>query len=483
MTCPNCRAGNPEGAKFCSNCGTALTAPRPVEGERRVVTILFADVVGSTALAERVDPEVWAELMNGALGFMIKAVNRYEGTVGRLMGDAILALFGAPLAHEDDANRAVLAALDMRAASAEYATVLKREHGLDFAIRVGINTGLSVVTTVGDDTKAEYTAMGDSANVAARLQGLAPPQGVVVGPETYALTRHAFETKKRESESIKGKTEPVATYEVLGPKQVAESIHGLAGVSSPFVGRTTELNLLTELLTAADHDHGRLAFLVGEAGLGKSRLLAELKGRAGVDALWLESKGLPYARTSPYHLWRQLLLAPASRIAGEAPWTGVLAQLVDEGDERPADSASSALDVERFFKAVARAVVDQLEALASNRTVVVAIEDFHWADPASVKLVESVSVALQDRRVLVLCLARPDRHAAAWSLLERAGQGGVAGLALQPVYLKVTALGVGDSQDLLDKMLDVEGMPEAVRTKILDKAEGNPFYLEAESVR
>ena len=170
MTCPNCRTVNPGAARFCFNCGAALGASPAGEGERRLVTVLFADVVGSTSWAERVDPEEWTEIMNGALAFMIRAVTRFEGTVARLMGDGVLALFGAPVAHEDDAERAVLAALSMRDAAADYSTRLAR-FGQPFALRVGINTGLSVLTNVGDAAKSEYTAMGDSANLAARLAG------------------------------------------------------------------------------------------------------------------------------------------------------------------------------------------------------------------------------------------------------------------------------------------------------------------------
>src|SRR5690606_3673309 len=232
------------------------------------------------------------EIMDGALRFMIDAVNRYEGTVGRLMGDAILAIFGAPVAHEDDASRAIRSALDLRDAAAQYAHVLERDHGLPFAVRVGINTGLSVVAVVGDSTKAEYTAMGDSANLAARLQALASPQGILIGPDTHALVRHAFETEARAPEAIKGRSEPLTTYEVIGTKALVESSRGVAGLESPLVGRDTELDRLQELLGEARAGHGNLVFVTGEAGLGKSRLMAELKRRAhrAVDGTAAESQ-------------------------------------------------------------------------------------------------------------------------------------------------------------------------------------------------
>src|SRR6266542_4523724 len=183
MECPSCAATVPDDAKFCPNCGTALAKPRAMEGERRIVTVLFCDVKGSTTLAESLDPEDWAEVMEGAFGVLIEAVRRYEGTVARVMGDAILAYFGAPKAHEDDPERAVLAALDMRRDTAAYRERLRTRGISEFDIRVGINTGLAIL---GDATGEgiEYTAMGDAVNVAARLEQSASPGTIVVGDST-----------------------------------------------------------------------------------------------------------------------------------------------------------------------------------------------------------------------------------------------------------------------------------------------------------
>src|ERR687896_968507 len=170
MNCPRCQMANPEGAKFCLNCGNHLEAPARVDGERKYVTVLFADVVDSTGLGERLDPEQVAEIMNGAFAFLDTSVTKYGGTVARLLGDAIIAFFGAPVAHEDDAERAVRAGLDIQAATREYAEAVKRDYGVDFQVRVGINTGLAVLAAVGEEIRTEYTAMGDTTNVAARLQ-------------------------------------------------------------------------------------------------------------------------------------------------------------------------------------------------------------------------------------------------------------------------------------------------------------------------
>src|SRR5215212_6746481 len=171
MNCPRCQTANPEGARFCLNCGNQFEAPPRVEGERKYVTVLFADVVDSTVVAERLDPEQFAEIMNGAFAFLNASVTKYGGTVARLLGDAVLAFFGAPVAHEDDAERAVRAGLAIQAAAKEYAELIRRSYGVDFNVRVGINTGLAVLATMGgDEIRTEYTAMGDTTNVAARMQ-------------------------------------------------------------------------------------------------------------------------------------------------------------------------------------------------------------------------------------------------------------------------------------------------------------------------
>src|SRR5437870_4151841 len=196
MLCPRCQTLNPDTARFCSNCGLELearAAPRQPEGERKMVTVLFADVVGSTAMGERLDPELVTEVMNGAFAFMNHAVDRFGGIVSRLMGDAVLAIFGAPSAHEDDPERAVRAGLEIQSAARDYATIVQTRYQVDFNVRVGIHTGLAVLDQVGDRIRTEYTAMGDTPNVAARLQTAAVPGTVLVSDETHRLTQHMFD--------------------------------------------------------------------------------------------------------------------------------------------------------------------------------------------------------------------------------------------------------------------------------------------------
>ena len=211
MICPVCQTSNPAEARFCFNCGASLSGPRQpvpaasapapapsaIEGERRFITVLFCDVVGSTAIGEQLDPEQVTEIMNGAFAVFNATVARYDGTIARLMGDAILALFGAPLAHEDDAERAVRAGLEILEAAAAYGQTVRATYGVDFDVRVGIHSGLAVLAFVGDELKTEYTAMGDTTNVAARLQGLAEPGTVLLSAETHRLVADRFDFAPR----------------------------------------------------------------------------------------------------------------------------------------------------------------------------------------------------------------------------------------------------------------------------------------------
>jgi class 3 adenylate cyclase len=305
MNCPNCQTANPEGAKFCLNCGNQLEAPARVGGERKYVTVLFADVVDSTGLGERLDPEQFAEIMNGAFAFLNASVTKYGGTVARLLGDAILAFFGAPVVHEDDAERAVRAGLDIQAAAKKYAELVRRNYGVDFEVRVGINTGLAVLAAVGDEIRTEYTAMGDTTNVAARMQSAAVPGTVLISPDTYHLVKHLFEFKSRGVTKVKGKSAPLETYEVLTPRAVPGKVRGLEGegLTSPLVGRSAEFRLVHDTVEEAREGRGSFVAVVGEAGLGKSRLLAEVR-KLATSALSHRLAGLrvgpsPMSRLSP----------------------------------------------------------------------------------------------------------------------------------------------------------------------------------------
>src|ERR671921_2878096 len=314
MNCPRCQMANPEGARFCLNCAAPLKAPRTVAGERKFVAVLFADMVDSTTIGERLDPEQVAEIMNGAFAFLNASVKKYDGTIARLLGDAILAFFGAPVAHEDDAERAVRAGLDIQAAARHYAEAVRRDYGVDFQVRVGINTGLAVLAAVGDEIRTEYTAMGDTTNVAARLQSAAEPGTVLISADTYHLVKQLFELRARGGAMVKGKSAPIVTYEVLSARAVPGKVRGLEGLSSPLVGRSGELELVEDKLEEMLEGSGSLVAVIGEAGLGKSRLLAEVRNSAMGDSrstdsrpklAWLEGRALSYEQAVTYYPWRQ----------------------------------------------------------------------------------------------------------------------------------------------------------------------------------
>ncbi len=281
-------------------------------GERRVVSVLFCDVTGSTALAEGMDPEAWTEIMKAAFEYLIEPVERYGGTVARLMGDAILAFFGAPTAHEDDPQRAVSAGLAIVESISPYREKLRREKGLDFNVRVGINTGLAVVGEVGSEAAGEYTAMGDAVNLAARMEQTAAPGTVQIAQDTFALVAPLFDFKELGGISVKGKREPVLAYQVLGSKAEPGSLRGLTdqGLSSPLVGREGEFESAQNAVDQLLAGQGGILAILGEAGIGKSRLLAELHNSLAIEnsrLTWLEGHNLSYGKTISYWPFQEML--------------------------------------------------------------------------------------------------------------------------------------------------------------------------------
>src|SRR6476661_7565187 len=250
---------------------------RPMEGERRIVTMLFCDVVGSTAMAERLDPEAWADIMNEVFEQLIAPIDRYEGTTARLMGDAIFALFGAPIAHEDDPQRAVSAGLEIVAAMQAYREKHNADPDRDLNVRVGINTGPVVVGEVGSDLRVEYTAMGDAVNVAARMEQTAEPGSVQITADTARLLSTSFDLGPPRDVAVKGKAQPVAAHLVLGRKTRSVAGRGPDAQAAPLVGRDREMKALRRAVDETIQGRGQMVALIGEAGLGKSRLIEETR--------------------------------------------------------------------------------------------------------------------------------------------------------------------------------------------------------------
>jgi class 3 adenylate cyclase/tetratricopeptide (TPR) repeat protein len=494
MNCPRCQMANPEGAKFCLNCGNQLEAPARVEGERKYVTVLFADVVDSTGLGERLDPEQVTEIMNGAFAFLNASVKKYDGTIARLLGDAILAFFGAPIAHEDDAERAVRAGLDIRAAAREYAKEVKRTYGIDFKVRVGINTGLAVLAAVGDEIRTEYTAMGDTTNVAARLQSAAEPGSVLISADTYHLVKQLFELRPRGGAMVKGKSAPIVTYEVLSSRVVPGKVRGLEGLTSPLVGRAVESKHLNDKLEEVRQGRGAFVAVVGEAGLGKSRLLAEVSNAAKADPqlAWLEGRALSYEQAVTYYPWRQVMReaigakeAEAPEVVGEKLRSDRSYGTMPEGNSQYLEvilsveseatkKAAAALEGDALVEHIAAATRGYLRARAELMPTVIMFDDVHWADTASLDLLLSVAALVEELPLLIICLLRPDKDAPSWSAIAKAR----SQLGASYTEILLEPLDGAHSKELLGNLLYIEDLPESVRNLILNKAEGNPFFVE-----
>jgi ABC-type oligopeptide transport system substrate-binding subunit/class 3 adenylate cyclase/tetratricopeptide (TPR) repeat protein len=530
--CPACAAELPPHAEFCISCGAKLGgAPTEAPGvtpdsaahrlqrlvpkeyaerllatrgqvqpERRTVTILFSDVKGSTAMAQDLDPEDVHEIMSGAFDVLIEPIYRYEGTLARLMGDAILAFFGAPIAHEDDPERACRAALEIIEGAKHYAARLEQERGITgFNVRVGINTGLVVVGEVGSDLRVEYTAMGDAINLAARMEQSAPPGGILITHDTYRHVRGVFDVLRQEPLRVKGKREPVRTFLVqrAKPRAFRKPMRGVEGIETRMIGRQAELNRLQEgFYTAMEDCELQMATIVGDAGVGKSRLLHEFdiwaeelaepfcffRGRA-----LQETQNLPYSLirdlfafrleiedTDPLPVVREKLEQGASVALGPGEGSRMRAHFIGHlvGFEFGESShVGGALDDPKQMRDRALTyLADYFKALASQDPVLILLEDLHWADDSSLDVLNHLALALIGQPVMIVSAARP-------ALFERRPHWGEG----QPFHrrLPLEPLTKRNTRRLLDEILQrVDDVPDSLSELVVAGAEGNPFFVE-----
>src|SRR5436189_4801338 len=323
VSCQSCGHENPAGARFCNDCGAHLAAPtitpeprsytprhlvekilasqNALRGERKLVTVLFADVVRSMELAERVDPEEWHRLLDRLFRTLAGGVHRYEGTINQYTGDGIMALFGAPIAHEDHAQRACAAALDLARELGALAEDVRRESGLEFAVRMGLNSGEVVVGRIGDDLRMDYTAQGHVVGLAARAQQLAPPGSITVTEQTARLAAGFFDFLDRGEQSLKGASVPVRVFELRGPGQIRSRLESSrARGFSRFVGREGELALLEQALREAQSGRPKVVLITAEPGAGKSRLCHEFAERTRGLAFHY-ARARSHGRLLPFH--------------------------------------------------------------------------------------------------------------------------------------------------------------------------------------
>lgn len=473
----------------------AAQARRAMLGERRIVTMLFCDVKGSTAAAATLDPEEWSEVINAAFELMIRPVYQYEGMVARLMGDGILAFFGAPIAHEDDPQRAVLAGLEILRGLAGVRDKVLRQWGIEMDARVGINTGLVVVGAVGSDLRVEYTALGDAINLAARMEQTAAPGTVQVAEATYRLVAAQFEFKDLGEVQVKGKDQPVRAYQVLGGRTVAGADRDAQDLLSPLVGRQQELATLLDRVETVQAGRGAIVALIGEAGLGKSRLLHETIAawQAGQAAPFNchEITALSYESMQAYGLVQRLMrrtlditaeTAPAeartriadtvSQLAADDP--EMLQQAVETLFGVSASDGRPPLEGEGLKRQLFAAVEMIWRQQMRQRPLLLAFDDLHWADSASLELLGHLFGLAEREAVLFIVALRPDRASPAWRIVQATEADHphlTTEIALRP-------LPANDSLALVERLLESARLPPRFSAPILARAEGNPLFVE-----
>src|SRR5438105_7091737 len=515
--CPRCGAEAPAGFRFCGQCGASLgrastaapTAPvatvesprvasytpkhlaekilkarSALEGERRQVTVLFADLAGFTALAEKRDPEEVHEIIDRCFELITAEVHRFEGTVNQYTGDGVMALFGAPIAHEDAPRRAAHAALGVQQALREYGRQLHAERGVTLKLRVGMNTGPVVVGKIGDDLRMDYTAVGDTTNLAARLQQIARPGSIVVSETAHRLIAGYFETLDLGETPVKGHA-PVRVFEVLRHRgrRARLDVAAERGLT-PLVGRGRELATLRDLFQEVAGGRGQVAFLAGEAGIGKSRLLYELRRalvESGAPVTWLEGHCISFGQSIPFLPMIDQLRANFSieEFDGEPE---IIAK-IEHGMRRmgalephipyirfllsvdPGDPAISAMDA----SARRRKIFDAARALslrgAALRPLVLVFEDLHWVDGPTEDYLTSLMDSVAGMRLLVI-------------LTYRVGYTPPFGTRSFHTALTLRNLSEVETLSIAGKVLGTDDLPAELKAALLAKAEGVPLFVE-----
>jgi len=466
-----------------------------IEGERRQVTVVFADISGFTALSERLDPEDVAGLVNGCLKELAAAVYQYEGMVDKFIGDCIMAVFGAPIALEDDAENALRATIAMRENLQRFNRRWIDKLGQPLDLHIGVNTGMVIAGNIGNDLRMSYTVMGDTVNVASRLENAAKAGQVFVSRNTYRLTRGAFAYQELEPIKVKGKQEPLLVYELLHAKLHPDKARGVEGLSSPLVGRDRERKAIVNDFKKLQTGIGQIVAILGEAGIGKSRLLAEIRRREGKDLTWLEGRSFAFSRSLAYGAFLDLLRrfariadedseaeAAASlkaRVNGVLPGDleayAVLAQLLSMSLDSSDTADISAVTGEAFRNRLFAVLERLLLALAKQKPVVVVLEDVHWADHSSLELLEHLFRLIAQAPIIFVLLSRPKQESADnWRKLGPA----LEGYREHFLEIPLEPLSGEASGNLVRGLLNGSMLPKKLAHVIQNKSEGNPFFVE-----
>ncbi len=508
-SCPNC--GNPVSAtaKYCSQCGHALrpavddarySSPRnytpqhlvdkilttktALEGERKQITVLFADIKGSMEVIAERDVEDAQKLLHAVVERMIEAVHRYEGTVNSVMGDGIMALFGAPIAHEDHAVRACYAALRIQESIARYSDEVQRSQGVRILVRVGINSGEIVISAIGNDLHMEYTVVGQTVHLASRMEQMARPGSVITTADTHRLAEGYIDMKSLGPVPVKGLTEPLPIYEVIGAGAARTRLQAAAGRGlTRFVGRDVELEQLYRAQQLAEQGRSQVAAIVGQAGVGKSRLLHQfVHSPRSAGWLVLESNSTSYGHSTPYlpitDLLREYFKLDAKKdtqsirekVSGKILTLNPALQdailpVLDLLNALDDDHPFRSLDPQQHRQSTYQAIIRLLLSENRMQPIIAIFEDLHWYDSLTLGLLNELIVQAQDARVLLVVTYRPE-YRDDWRNRPNYHK-----LHLDPLASESLAA-------LFQALLGSNPNLEALKSFLMQRASGNPFFVE-----
>ncbi len=511
LSCPNCSAKIPLGRKFCGECGFKLTEPlqapainysepqsytpkfladkilktrSSIEGERKLVTVLFADVANYTAMSDKLDPEEIHQIMDGCFKILMDEIHRYEGTINQFTGDGVMALLGAPLAHEDHAQRACHAALSIQKILEKYSEKIRHHYGFIFKMRIGLNSGPVIVGSIGDDLRMDYTAVGDTTNLAARMESKAEPGKILVSGATHKLVKDFFEFYPLGKVEVKGKEQPQEAYELIKGGDIETRISAsVAKGLTKFVGRKNSLETIKESYEQALSGSGQVVGIVGEAGVGKSRLLFEFASQLPQDEfMFLEGRCLHFGSGMVYLPILDMLRSYFEIKEGdqESAIKEKLLKKIRQLDERLLDTLPSfqellsvTVDDEKYkqlepghkkmrtFEAIRNFFI----SVSERQPLVLAVEDLHWIDKTSEECIGYLIDWLANTRIMLILLHR----------LEYTHQWGS-----KSYYTKIglTQLGSLSSRLLVQAIMEDDKVPPEIRDLVLSRAGGNPLFVE-----
>jgi class 3 adenylate cyclase len=454
LVCPECNSENQPENNFCDKCGHALaeppeapplnysepqsytpkhladkiiTARSSIEGERKLVTVFFADVANFTSISEKLDPEEVHQIMDGAFKILMDEIHKYEGTINQFTGDGVMALFGVPVAHEDHAQRACYAALSIQKAMGEYGDKIEKDTGVEFKMRIGFNSGPVIVGAIGDDLRMDYTAVGDTTNLGSRMESMARPGTILVSGNTHRLVRDFFEFESLGKIGVKGKKEPQEAFELIKTGEVETRIGAsVAKGLTRFVGRKNSMAALMEPFEKVKSGSGQVVGLVGEAGVGKSRLLLEMRNTLPQGEYnYLEGRCLHYGGSMAYLPILDILRSYFEIKGGDREFLikKKMEEKILDLDVKPKgvippfqELLSLKVDDEEFNKLEPKekrertfeALRDLMIRGSEEKPLVIAVEDVHWMDKTSEEFIDYVIEWLANTRILLILLYRPE---------------------------------------------------------------------------